>query len=76
MIRELRRELSRGHVLSGSQVAALAQNPESDDVLFLVEGSNTLAEVHLTWSKESDPDWPMTTVYETMHAWLASFDTR
>ena len=65
---ELKRELSRGHVLRGKSVRALASHP--DDVLFEVLGSPTrYAEVHLTWNRETRPEWPFTVFYSTLEEW-------
>lgn len=51
---ELRAEVGVGHPLFGVAVAALGKRDGSDDVLFRVlDGSERLAVVHLTW-----PDAP------------------
>jgi hypothetical protein len=58
--RELARELGRGHALHRKQACAVARRVDCDDVLFLVENGNApLAVVHLTWQRESRPEWPV-----------------
>ena len=70
---ELRRELPPGHILAGVAVAACAQRQDRDDVLFeILDGSGRLALVHLTHQAESDPRWPLTTVFSTETEWVAS----
>jgi hypothetical protein len=70
---ELRRELSSGHVLTGLSVTALARRRDRDDVLFEIgDGSGRLAQVHLSYQKESDSRWPLTTVFSTEAAWESS----
>jgi hypothetical protein len=61
--RELRMELSPGHVLYGIKAIPLAMRDDCDDVLFgLEDGPAPFAIVHLTWSSvpEQAPDYPMT----------------
>ena len=74
MERELRRELSAGHPLSGLPVRTLARRQDCDDVLFAVEdGSGRVAVVHLTWTHTppEQPPWPGTTVFPSLEAWAA-----
>ncbi len=75
---ELRRELPAGrtlagHTLAGLTVAARARRQDRDDVLFeILDGSGRLARVHLTHQAESDPRWPLPTLFSTMTEWAAS----
>ena len=57
--KELRRELSWKHDLSGRRCVAVALRGDQDDVAFVVD-SSSLAIVHLTWSVETGPDFPRT----------------
>ena len=61
---ELRRELRRGHSLAGVEVECLASRADQDDVLFRLRGHQSeFAIVHLTWARESVPEWPATTFF-------------
>ena len=61
---ELARELHAAHVLSGIPVKAIALRQDRDDAAFeLQDGSSRVAVVHLTRSRESDAQWPATTIY-------------
>jgi hypothetical protein len=64
--RELRRELIAGHVLFGRDARAIARRDDQDDVLFLVEAPPQLAVVHLTYVRESRPEFPHTMLFETI----------
>lgn len=73
LLAELARELSPGHVLSGTTLHVLARSEATDDMLFEVEGRNfRLAEAHLTWRGETDPRWPRTAVFLDLADWQAS----
>lgn len=73
LLAELARELLPGHVLSGATLRVLARSEAADDVLFEVEGCNfRLAEVHLTWSRGTDPGWPWTAVFLDLEEWRAN----
>lgn len=63
---ELRREISRKHQLSGKAVRAFARRVDSDDVAFVVDGGPQVATVHLTYSVEADPSFPVTRFYESI----------
>ena len=67
---ELALELPTGHMLDGTALTAVARRTDCDDVLFeLSDGRFAL--VHLTWSgsRETDPAWPGTTVYDSLDHW-------
>ena len=66
---ELQRELPSTHVLFGIRATAIAHRIDQDDVLFELEGQMPLAVVHLTWSRETDPRWPETTLFESWEHW-------
>lgn len=61
LVIELHRELGPGHVLYGKKVQAIACRQDCDDVLFLIDGAEACAVVHLTYSQrpEPDPAWPI-----------------
>ncbi len=67
---QLRHEISDRHVLAHQTVRLIARREDTDDALFALEGGR-IAEVHMTWSKskEQDPRWPVTAVFETLAAW-------
>ena len=61
---ELRRELCREHPLAGIEVECLARRADQDDVLFRLRGCQSeFAIVHLTWTRESVPEWPATSFF-------------
>jgi hypothetical protein len=68
---ELRLELGAAHPLSSLPTVALARRHDRDDVLFEID-QGRVAEVHLTWrrSREPDPRWPETIIYECATAWV------
>jgi hypothetical protein len=73
LVKELRRELPHEHVLEGKSVWPVARGLDRDDVLFIIEGDERLALVHLTWgsSRETDPHWPSTRLIDGWGAWNA-----
>ncbi len=76
LVDELLRELPPGHVLAGLSVAVRARRQDRDDVLFnVLDGSGRLARVHLTYRAESDPRWPLTTLF-SKEAEFSAFQRR
>jgi hypothetical protein len=71
---ELRRELADGHPLSGVDLNLVARRPDSDDILVrFLDGSNRVAEVHLTWRHAVEsPPFPGATIYDSIDAWMAA----
>jgi len=68
---ELHRELIAGHPLFGVRAIAVGRRCDCDDVLFLLsEHSSPLAVVHLTWQRETTPDWPHTELYASLADWI------
>lgn len=68
---ELSSELAPNHALYGLKSRAVANRIDRDDVLFTVDGgSSPLAVVHLTWRKESDPNWPSTKLFASWEEWV------
>lgn len=68
--RQLRIEMSDGHVLARESVRLLARREDTDDALFALTGGR-VAEVHMTWrrSTEPDPHWPATAIFESLDEW-------
>lgn len=64
---ELQRELPAGHELHGRQFTALARCVGEDDVVFETrDGSRRIYLVRLTWTRESNPEWPSATEFESI----------
>ena len=59
--KELEGEVPKGHVLHKQKVEAVAKRDDDDDVLFKLD-EDRYAIVHLTYNKETDPQWPHTTL--------------
>jgi hypothetical protein len=74
LVAELLREVQPGHPLHGLQITAIGRRYGRDDVLFLLQdGSDRVAEVHLTWVGERErPPWPHTLLFPSFKAWLAT----
>ncbi len=71
-VRQLTREVPPGHVMHGLPVKLLARG-EGDDALFLIlDGSERVAVVHLTWCQTPERlPWPITEVYEIIERFVA-----
>ena len=68
---ELQRELCPGHVLFGCQARALGHRRDCDDVLFgIVHPSARYAVVHLTFQRETRPEWPSTKLFATLEEFV------
>lgn len=68
---QLANETPSGHVLEGMPVRALAQREDCDDVLFeLLDGSQRVAVVHLTYAHNVDRAWPRTHIFRNLSEWL------
>lgn len=67
---ELARETWPGHPLYQTNAKLIARRFDCDDALYQLEDGG-VAIVHLTWiqSQESDPRWPETRIYGSLHAW-------
>lgn len=67
---ELKREAPSGHVLFGVNASAIAKREDRDDFLFIIEHPEyKYAEVHLTWSIETDPAWPSASLFKSIDEW-------
>ena len=65
----LAREVAPGHKLHGVPVEAIGKRNGNDDVLFrLLDGSERVAVVHLTWTQSppEQPPWPYSEVYASL----------
>ena len=68
---ELQRELCAGHVLFRRAATAVGCRQDCDDFLFcLGEAAPRFAVVHLTYQRESRPEWPETHLFASLGAWL------
>jgi hypothetical protein len=68
---EIHREMCAGHVLLGRSVTAVGYRQDCDDVLFyLGESAPQFAVVHLTYQQETRAEWPSTTLFATLGAWI------
>jgi hypothetical protein len=67
---QLHREVSKRHVLFGESARLIARRTDTDDALFVLSNGR-IAEVHLTWSKRTEPDprWPATAVFSSIEEW-------
>ena len=71
--RELNREVGKQHVLYKQAACALGRRSNTDDYLFQIETNDCqFAAVHLTWNKESKPDWPHAELYAHLQDWIDS----
>ena len=61
---ELTREICATHVLAGCNVVALARRCDNDDWLFgIIHPQGRFAVVHLTYQRETLPQWPVTQLF-------------
>lgn len=58
LVAELRREIAAGHRLNGVAVEAIAVRKHLKDTIFWLPTERQWANVHLTWSVETQPQWP------------------
>ena len=68
---ELQKELKFGHPLYGVPVTAIRRRFDRDDYLFqVVDGSDRVAEVHLTFAGEREkPPCPWTVLHNNLSLW-------
>jgi hypothetical protein len=67
---QLDKELISGHVLFGISVKAIARIDGDDDYLFsLLDGTNRVAVVHLSFGISVSPEWPWTEMYPNYAEW-------
>jgi len=71
---QLKREISRDHILYGKDLKTIARRHDNDDALFQIFNSDfEYAKVHLTWSQKpiKDSYWPAT---ETFKDWQEAYE--
>jgi hypothetical protein len=64
---ELAREVPNGHVLADLPVIAVAARKLRREIVYLLPDGRW-AWVHLTWTTETDPRWPSTTIADSWEA--------
>jgi len=70
-VAELHREMPASHVLFGRSVQTVGRRQDCDDVLFyLGDSAPQFAVVHLTYARETGPEWPSTTLFDSLEAWI------
>ncbi|MGE7090297.1 hypothetical protein ACQKII_02310 [Lysinibacillus sp. NPDC048646] len=57
------RELSPSHILFRKKAIAIARREDNDDVVFWISEINKYAIVHLTYSKETSGEYPITNLF-------------
>ncbi len=75
MENELNKELAFNffHPLKGIRAISVARSAATDDVLFEIFGhKHKFAMVHLTWTREWNPNWPETSFYDSWKEWAQS----
>jgi hypothetical protein len=74
MKKELAMETCAEHLLYGKEVVVIARKDGRDDFLFSVSGAaSPLYVVHLTWSKETKPEWPWVTPFRNKEDFLENW---
>jgi hypothetical protein len=64
-LRQLRLELAPGHELFGLPVKLVGRGNGDDALFSVLDGSNRVATVHLTWAKNPERlPFPLTTIYQ------------
>ncbi len=66
---ELQREVAPGHLLYSVDVSALARRNDCDDMLFSLNGSTSVAVVHLSYGNNTDILWPHTQFFSSLKEW-------
>ncbi len=63
---ELASTISRDHLLQGKRAQAFARRVDCDEVAYIIDGGPQIAVVHLTYSVETDSNWPLAIVYDSV----------
>ena len=73
LLKELRQELSKSHVLFGVNASAIGARQDCDDVAFRLNDGK-IAVVHLTYAQhpETNPSYPSTEIFENWASFVAS----
>ena len=75
LLSELRDETPRGHALEGVSAELVAVKKLSKDLILWLPGRDEWARVHLTYTKETDPRYPSTSIMADWEALLADVRT-
>ena len=68
---KFQREACTDHVLFGRRVVAVGCRQDCDDFLFyLGDTAPCFAVIHLTYQRESRPEWPGTRLFDSLQAWI------
>lgn len=63
-------ELNLKHPLRNVKALSIARDGRRDEFLFQLQGYKApLAMVHLTWAKETRPDWPSFELFQSFEEW-------
>jgi hypothetical protein len=70
-IKQLELEVPPGHGMFGLPVGLIGRG-NGDDALFeILDGSNRVAVVHMTWNKNQEQlPWPITDIYDDIEAFV------
>jgi hypothetical protein len=73
-LEELRREMPADHVLSTRRLFPVAQHREQEgDILVrTIDAKSELWLVHLTWRRETDPEWPNARPFRDLAEFVAA----
>ena len=63
LLAELRHETPPGHALDGKTVQPVAIKRHRKDTVWWLPDNGSWAHVHLTYSVETDPQWPSCNIY-------------
>ncbi len=66
-----KRRIVAGHVLDGRVVEAVASRKPGKETIFWLPDVGGWAVVHLTWTKETKPDWPSAVIVDSWDNVLA-----
>ncbi len=65
--------MAEGHELFGETLSVIAVYTltHKDFIYTTANPDKPIAQVHLTWCRETNPMWPSTYVYESLDSWKA-----
>ena len=74
---QLKRELSKDHILQNLKWHVIARRCDQDNILLQIKDESRVAEVHLTWGNKPDihPQFPNTVFYSSFEEWLKTQGT-
>lgn len=65
---EIARELAEGHILKRRAFTVIARRDDQDDVLLALDDGE-IAEMHLSWARETSPNFPGAMLFVDFAAW-------